>query len=232
MILRRFSAMRRDDARMDLHVHSTFTDGLCSVADIADLAAAAGLTAVAVTDHVRRDSVFVPACFEEIERVTGRRGVRVWKGLEAKICGFDGQLDARPEDVRRADLVVGSVHRFPLGRKLFSADRFSAEIAQGIELELALAAVQAQSCHVLGHPGGMCLRAHGAFPAAAFEEIIAACRDRGVAFELNSSYHGTVADLLADLLARYDPLVSLGSDAHRPDEIGGAWRQWGGRFRE
>lgn len=42
---------RRPDNRVDLHLHTTFSDGLYSPAEIVDLARRSGLAAIAVTDH-------------------------------------------------------------------------------------------------------------------------------------------------------------------------------------
>ena len=44
---------------IDLHVHSTFSDGSCTPSELADRARAAGLSAIALTDHDSTDGVRV-----------------------------------------------------------------------------------------------------------------------------------------------------------------------------
>ena len=49
--------------------------------------------------------------------------------------------------------------------------------------------------------------------------VFAAAREHGTAVELNSKYIWEFEGTLA-LLQRIDPLVSLGSDAHQPIDVG------------
>lgn len=62
---------------IDLHTHSTFSDGSCTPEQLAELAAAAGLTAVALTDHDCTDGVarFQTAC--ATQKVRGVAGVEI-----------------------------------------------------------------------------------------------------------------------------------------------------------
>ena len=62
--------------RLDLHTHSTFSDGTCSVAQLIDEARAQGLSGIAVTDH---DTL---AHLPEIRTLSRETGFPVLAGLE------------------------------------------------------------------------------------------------------------------------------------------------------
>jgi len=63
-------------SRIDLHVHTTASDGTCLPADAVELAARQGLTAIAVTDH---DTVLG---YNEARAAGERLGIEVIPGIE------------------------------------------------------------------------------------------------------------------------------------------------------
>lgn len=217
---KRFNDVTCDDLRVDMHMHSTYTDGEGSIDRIIEVAEQRGLKRIAFTDHVRKQSTYVGSYFDHIERLSSHSKVELVKGVEAKVDNFNGDVDVSEEVRLRADIVIASVHRFPLGRNLYAASKFEKGIAQNIELDLALATVKARACDVLGHPGGMSLANHKEFPLEYFEELIKACRESDIVFEVSSAYHKSVAGQLIPLLQKYNPLVSFSSDAHTLDRIG------------
>lgn len=219
-LFKRFNNISNDDLHVDMHMHSTYTDGEGSIERIIEVAEQRGLKKIAFTDHVRKQSSYVSGYFEHINRVSPRTTVELVKGVEAKVDNFAGDVDVSDEVRRNADIIIASVHRFPLGRNLYAANKFEKNIAQAIELDLALAAVKARSCDVLGHPGGMSLSNHKEFPLEYFEELIKACSESEVVFEVSSAYHKPIAGQLIPLLQKYNPLVSFSSDAHTLDRIG------------
>lgn len=208
--------------RTDRHIHSTFSDGRATVAEIAARAVELGLAAVAIVDHVRRDSGYVRALVREVHETAERTGLPMLAGVEAKVADLDGSLDLAPDAARAADLVVASVHRFPLAGRLVFPSELAPEECREIEYRLTMAALERGGFDVLGHPGGMSVRATGAFPPRHFADIIGACAAAGVAFELNAAYHRGLRPVLAPLLTERGCLVSMGSDAHDVSEVG-AW---------
>lgn len=225
---KRLADFDTDDIYIDNHIHSSWTDGEGSVKEIAQRAEEAGLRQIAIAEHVRKDSAYFSRYCVEIEQLRRETGIDILIGFEAKIKNLQGDIDVADEVRRRAQIKIASVHRFPIGRKLYLPQEFKKEICQEIELELSIAAIKARQCNVLGHPGGMSLRAYGEFPLNFFEETIMACKKYNVAFELNSSYHLTVLEELKTLLKRHDIFVSIGSDAHTLDKIGSSLGVLGG----
>jgi len=221
---KKFSHIGLEDLLTDFHIHTAWTDGKGTVAEVVEEANRLNLKEIAFADHIRRSSDYFQAYREEVRRIARGHDLLIHVGFECKIAGFDGQPDVAPEVWDKADIRIVSVHRFPLGRKLFEPSAFSKTVCQEIEMELSLSALKRGDVDVLGHPGGMSLENHGGFPDHSFEEIMDACRRTGTAFELNYFYHRTVFKTLVHLLRKHDPYVSFGSDAHEPKDIG-AWRQ-------
>jgi putative hydrolase len=207
------------DTYDDLHIHSAWSDGANSIAEIVQEARLKNLRVIAITDHVRQESTYFPDYCAEIRKM-GSSDLPILVGFEAKIRDFQGDLDVSGEVRRMSDIQIGSVHRFPMGRKLLFPKDLGKRICQEVELELSIAAIRKQQMGVLGHPGGMSLKAFGEFPVEFFREIIAECSRNDIAFELSSTYHAGIYDDLQLLLQKYNPYVTFGSDAHTLEEIG------------
>src|SRR5258705_10990614 len=75
--------------RIDLHAHSTVSDGTCTPAELVDAAVAANLDVVAVTDH---DSVFG---WPEASATASARGIGFVPGVELS-CRWYGVEPAIP----------------------------------------------------------------------------------------------------------------------------------------
>lgn len=221
-IFKRYHEIDQKYILSDFHMHSTWTDGVGSIEENILAAKKNGLNQIAATDHIRHTSTYFEGYCEEIQALRERFDFPVFIGFEAKVDDFQGTLDVSDSDLQRSELSICSVHRYPIGRKLIPAKAFSSQVSQEIELELTLAALNRGGFSVMGHPGGMSLRTHNEFHKDYFEEIIVACQKNGIAFDFNSSYHQDVKLDLVELFTKYNPLISIGSDAHHPDLIGNA----------
>ena len=218
---RRFRELDRAAIDVDWQVHTTWSDGRADVRGTLEAAHERGLTAIALTEHVRRDTTWF-GDFASAVRTEARAvpGMDVYVGCEAKALDAEGTLDVTDEIRAQCDLVLGVVHRFPDGRGGFwSFQRLDWEACAEMEWRLTHGLLRAAPIDVLGHPGGMTQRWFGRYPAALFRKMLAASGERGIAVEINSSY---VADWegFLDLCEEVNPLVSIGSDAHGPEELG------------
>ena len=208
------------DVNVDFHLHSTWTDGTESVAEIVETAKNHNLNSIAITDHIRKESTYFEEYEEEINFLNSQSEINVYKGFEAKVSNFSGDIDVEERIVKKADIAIVSVHRFPLGNKLYNASEFKKKIAQEIELELSLAALENGGFNVLGHPGGMSLTYFKEFPSEFYEQIIISCVKNNIAFDFNGRYHIKQKDVLYPLLKKYNPHVSLGTDSHSVSKMG------------
>ena len=217
-----FIKMRDLDAynsRMDFHMHTNWTDGDNTVSEMINQSEMNGLTGIAITDHIRRESDYYPDYIESIKKNAHYTKVNVLCGFEAKILNSMGDIDIPERAYNQADIVVASVHRIPWGEKYISPKEIEYKELIDIELELALSVIYNKKVNVIGHSGGMSISVYGAFPEEYFERIIAECEKQNVAFEFNYKYHSKYENVLKELLYKYNPYVSLGSDAHTLDRI-------------
>lgn len=217
----RYRELDRARINVDLQVHTTWTDGRASVEEMLDTATARGLGTVAITEHVRRDTDWFPGFAGHVRRAAkARPGVEVLVGCEAKALDTDGSLDASDELRAQCDLVLGSVHRFPDGHGgLLDFKALDHAKCAQMECELTLGLLRAAPIDILAHPAGMTQRRFGSFPASLFRRMLEASLERGIAVEINSSYLADVPGFLA-LCEEINPFVSVGSDAHRTEELG------------
>jgi len=217
----RFREMNREALQVEYQMHTEWTDGDASIREMLQAAARKGLSAVAFTEHVRRDSGwfadFVRAVREESEAFPE---LVVYAGCEAKALDGCGTIDAPDEALLACDLVLGSVHSFPAalldGRTMEQLDE---DTFARIELTLSLGLLRYGRIDVLAHPGGMTYRRFGDFPVHGYELLMRESLVRGIAMEINPTYLNGPGSYLA-LAQRINPFVSIGSDAHDTVRIG------------
>lgn len=84
-------------------------------------AEAAGLDAVAITDHVESDkwgnpvADWVDACLHETEAIRGKVKVRLFVGIEASLIDQKGRATVTPQLYRTVDLVLCGIEWGTLG---------------------------------------------------------------------------------------------------------------------
>jgi len=197
-----------------IHCHTTYSDGVASVAEMAEAARARGWRYIGITDHSQAASYaggLSPAAVRqqhgEIDRVNddyARQGtpMRVLKGIECDILA-DGALDYDDATLALFDYVIGSVHsRFQLGEA-----EMTARVCR---------AVANPFLTVLGHPTGRLLLQREAY-AVDMHAVLAAAAEHGAAVELNADPHRLDLDWRLGAEARRLRLtIEIGPDAHAP----------------
>lgn len=203
-------------------MHTTWTDGHDTAADMHQAAIACGLEAILFSEHARRTSGdWFGAFADEVRKLPADR-CRAWVGAECKILDFGGAIDICDAVAKACDLVMASVHRFPDpdgdGMRWF-AD-VNPETAVETEMRLMLAVLDNPAVDILGHPFGISRSRFNKDPSEAqFRAVIEKAAATGVAFEINSQYHSNPRDL-ARWCREAGATVSLGSNAHRAGEVG------------
>jgi putative hydrolase len=202
--------------RGDCHSHSDWSDGGSPPLEMAEAARVLGHEWVALTDHSPRLTV---ANGLSAERLTAQLALteklnadlapfRILTGIEVDILE-DGTLDQRDDLLARLDVVVASVHsqlRMPAGP-------MTARM---------LKAIASPHVDVLGHctgrmKGGRRNRPESEFDADA---VFAACREHGVAVEINCrpERQDPPDDLLRQA-ADAGCLFTIDTDAHAPGQL-------------
>ncbi|MDA3645567.1 PHP domain-containing protein [Saccharopolyspora indica] len=209
-------AQLRAALRGDCHTHSDWSDGGSPIAEMATTARDLGHEWIALTDHSPRLKVARGLSAERLReqlRVVDELNqrlapFRILTGIEVDILS-DGSLDQEAELLAQLDVVVASVHselRMP-----------AAEMTRRM-----CAAVADPHVDVLGHCTGRLIGAGKKRPQSAFDAtaVFQACRDHGVAVEINSRPDRLDPPRELIRLARdIGCLFSIDSDAHAPGQL-------------
>ncbi|MGH2655824.1 MAG: PHP domain-containing protein [Actinomycetota bacterium] len=199
-------------ARADLQMHSTWSDGTISIEEMVARSATLGREYVSITDH----SVGLPIAGGMDEATLLRQGVeidrlnaagagpRILRSIEMNLSP-EGQGDMDPGVLRGLDLVLGAFHS-KLRLTEDQTDRY-------------LAAVRNPSVHVLAHPRG---RRWDTRPGlrADWPTVFGAAAEAGTALEIDAFPDRQDLQVeLSELAREAGVWISIGSDAHHPDEL-------------
>jgi histidinol phosphatase-like PHP family hydrolase len=202
--------------RGDLQMHTTYSDGRCSVAEMAEAGASRGYDYVAITDHSKGlavaggiDEATLARQGREIEAVNEAlssqgRGVHLLRGLEMNI-DVAGAADMEPDALGALDIVLASCHS-ALRRKEDQTHRY-------------VAALRNPFVDVIGHPRGRRFNARVGI-AADWPRVVDIAAQEGKAMEIDA--YPDRQDLNVDLLrmvAATGGWVSIGTDAHNIEEM-------------
>jgi putative hydrolase len=205
----------RAELRGDCHTHSDWSDGGSPIREMAETAILLGHDWMVLTDHSPRLTVANGLSAERLRKQLDivadlnreLAPFRLLTGIEVDILD-DGSLDQLPELLAELDVVVGSVHS-----KL--------RMAAAQMTDRMLAAVANPNLDILGHCTGRRVRGRPR-PESEFDAdaVFAACRDHGVAVEINS--RPDRLDPPRRLLSRALELgcvFAIDSDAHAPGQL-------------
>lgn len=211
----RAGADLRAALRGDCHAHSEWSDGSSPVAEMAAAAAWLGHDWLALTDHSPQLTVAhglsAARLREQLDLIARLNRdlapFRVLTGIEVDILE-DGSLDQDEDLLAELDVVVASAH----SRLRMDSQPMTRRLC---------AAVANPYVDVLGHCTGRRLgdrpRARSAFDAAA---VFTACRNSGVAVEINSRPDRLDPPRgLIRLAAELGCAFTIDSDAHAPGQL-------------
>jgi len=196
------------DIRGDLQMHTKWSDGAHSLAELAEGVRAKGYQYMAVTDHSKSSTVAGGMKDEQALQMiaevralnTQLKGFRVLAGCEVDIRG-DGSLDFPDEILKQLDLVLVSVHsRFKMAREEMTARM--------------VRAVQHPLVHLLGHPTGRLIGERGPYEVD-MHAVLEAARGAGIAVEINASPSRLdLNDLHARRAKDLGIPIAINTDAH------------------
>ena len=203
----------RADIRGVIHNHTSYSDGMHSLREMAEGARARGFGYIAVCDHSRTAAyahgLSIERVMEQQEEIdalnAGYDDFRILKGIESDILP-DGSLDYPDEVLATFDLVVASVH------SVFN-------MSEADMTERMVKAIRNPHTTVLGHPTGRLLLARDGYPvdvARLIDEAVA----HDVAIEVNANPHRLDLDWRQlDYGMARGVRFSIGPDAHHVDEL-------------
>lgn len=167
------------DIRGDLHVHSDWTDGTVSIAEMAAGARACGYEYMALTDHSRRvamthglDPARLSRQSHEIDRLNEKLGgFTILKGIEVDILK-DGRLDLPDSSLVKLDIVIAAVHSY-------------FDLPRDVQTARIVRAMQNPHVRIIAHPTGRLIGEREPYDVD-MERIVEAARDTRCCLEINA----------------------------------------------
>ena len=199
--------------RGDLHMHSRYSDGVATIAEIAAAARERGYRYIAITDHSRSLVVARGLSLEElkdqrqeIDRLNKElEGITILAGIEVDILA-DGRLDYEDEVLKEFDLVIASIH--------------SGFRQEGEQIMARLeAALRHPYVDILGHPTGRMLGRRRPY-AVDVNRVIELAAATGTILEINASPERLdLNDESVRLAKEYGVHIAINTDAHDPHRL-------------
>ena len=208
--------------RVDLHVHTNWTDGEHTVEQMHIEACKKSLSHIFFSEHSRKESGSWFLDFIKEVNSLSKEKCEAMCGTEVKILNFEGDLDLTEEFYKISDLIMASVHRFPgeTSDDFKRNDAYSEDKVIKMEFDLMMSALENPKMDILGHPFGMSIKRFGFDPSQKlFDEIIKKCSKNDKVFEVNFRYHKNPKQLISKCI-EHNAKISLGSNAHSKNELG------------
>lgn len=204
-----------DDIVAELHTHTTASDGMWSIRQLAEACVERGFHTLAVTDHSKgqaqanglseaRLEEHIKAIHKVAEQMKG--DIRILAGSEVDILA-SGELDYDDDLLAELDLVVASPHAALSQDSDKATDRL-------------LAAIENPYVTIMGHPTGRLIgRREGLSPRMG--KLFRAAAKRGIAMEINANhYRLDLRDTHARAAIEAGVKLAINTDAHGPADLG------------
>lgn len=216
----------------DYHTHTVYSHGTGTIRENVEEAYRKGLKEIAICDHgpghylygVKENEIFkmrqeIDLLNEEFEA----KGLKILLGLEANITGFDGTIDVNERILKTIDILLVGYHygvtpnslKDALGLYIMNplAKIFPFIRKRAIEKNTLafIRAIKSYPVDIISHPG-----------AKVELDIRKLAREAGkqdTALEINNK-HGYLSVEDIKLAAMEEVDFYLGSDAHRPEDVG------------
>ena len=195
------------------HVHTTWSDGTASIADMARAAVEAGYAYIGISDHSRAASY---AHGLDVDRLAEQRAaiekaradvpqIHILHGIEVDVMD-DGTLDLPDDCLAKLDFVVASLH-------------MSFQLGHAAQTKRIVRALAHPLVTILGHPTGRLLLGR---PGYTFEldDVARAAAQSGAALEINASPQRLdLAPAMIKRAAELGARFCINPDAHDPREV-------------
>jgi DNA polymerase (family 10) len=200
------------DIRGDLHVHSSWSDGLLSIGDLGKAGEELGYEYIVCSDHSATlgiahglDEEHLMKQSHEIELINRSSSCRILHGIEVDILA-DGTLGLPNRALADLEIVIASVH-----------SGFSQP--QDIITRRILAAVDHEHVDIIGHPTGRLIGKRQGY-AVDMARVIERAKETGTSLECNASpYRLDLDDAYIREAVGSGVRIALGTDAHESSEF-------------
>lgn len=216
----------RSDILADLHMHTTYSDGIHSISEMAEAAKKLGFTYIAICDHSQALSIAnglsevrLRRQMQEIKQLCNALEFPILCGTEVDILA-DGSLDFDDRILAELDIVVASIHSGFQQDK----DKLTDRIIQ---------AIKNPHVSIIAHPTGRIIGHRQPYDLD-MELIMQAAFDYGKILEINATPDRLdLSDVYARMAKARGVKLAINTDAHSVDHfrhmdlgVGYARRAW------
>lgn len=196
------------DIKGIIHTHSTWSDGINSIEEMAQGAIEQGFEYLVISDH-SKSAYYAKGLYEErliaqhaeIDELNLKLSpFKIFKSIESDILN-DGNLDYTSSVLENFDVVIASIHS-------------NLKMTEEKAMMRLLKAIENPYTNILGHMTGRLLLSRNGYPVD-HKKIIDACAANNVAIELNA--HPRRLDMdwrWIDQALEKNVLISINPDAH------------------
>lgn len=209
--------IERSQIKGDLHCHTTLSDGIASLEEMAAAAAALGYGYLAITDHSQShgfgNGVDADRLWQRVDEISEfnreSNSIRLLSGSEVNIHP-DGSIDYEDDLLDSLDWVIASIHT------AFSDDGTK-------NTDRLVAAIENPLVDCIGHPTGRLIGRRNSrrdpYPLD-IERVIAAAVEHGTAIEINGNpRRRDLNEIHARMAAEAGVKIVINTDAHRPEAL-------------
>jgi len=208
--------------KMDMHLHSDFSDGRNTIEEMAKAAFELGYEEIAFTDHVWKTTDWIDEYIAEIKRVRQKySAMRIYSGVEAKVLDLHGNIDIQSDFAKKVDLIIAAFHRIPSGNEAFLSEEeimANGELALRLWYQALMKTLENEDIYILAHPTAICVRYGLNLSVEMKRNIAKKARHCRVAFEMNTR-HRVPDDDFIRILLNESVNLTLGSDSHSVTEF-------------
>ncbi|MFH1454311.1 MAG: DNA polymerase/3'-5' exonuclease PolX [Armatimonadota bacterium] len=205
--------VERKDIKGDLHIHSTGSDGVNTIPEIAKAASKLGYKYIAVTNHSKSLKIAKGMSIKDLEKQIleiekfnkADSKIKILAGAETDILK-DGSLDYPDSVLKKLDIVIASVHsHFKLPRE---------EMTKRI-----VKAIKNPYVNIIAHPS---CRLWGSRPEIELEwdEIFKSAAEYNTALEINSFPDRLdLRDIYCKRAKEFGCVFSIDTDSHHVNQL-------------
>lgn len=201
------------DIKGDLQMHSTYSDGVVSIREMANACKKIGYQYMAITDHSKGLGITHGIGEQEIKKIRAEidelnktnLGIKILFGVEANIKP-DGTIDLVNDLLSQFDIVLASIHS-------------SFHQSKEITTKRLLKVIQNPFVDIIAHPTGRIINRRPGIEADWSKIFVAAAKYK-VAMEINSfADRLDLNDSMIIEAKRYGCKFVINTDSHRPEHF-------------
>ena len=202
--------LEQKEIQGDLHVHSNYSDGHASIAEMAEYAQKIGYLYVAICDHSKAayyasgvNEERLLAQRNEIDELNMRmKGFKILKGIEVDILP-DGLLDFTDDILKDSDIVIASIH---------SAFKHS-------PTDRIIKAMENPYVDIIAHPTSKLINIREGYDID-LNQVFKTATETGTALELNSHPDRLdLSDINAKRASEQGVKIAINTDSHRIEHL-------------